>query len=219
MENFIKRNKHFLIVPIYLVCYLLVFDYVENRSGVQIHLLHTRLDDIIPFCEYFIIPYFLWFVYVAGAVVFFGLVNKNRQEYYRLIVTLGIGMTLFLIVSLVYPNGHRLRPYSFERENVFVSLVRFLYRIDTPTNVLPSIHVFNAVAVAIAVADCEALRERIALVRASNVLAILIVCSTLFLKQHTVIDVAFALILNVACYRLIYRPGFASDRKPAAYPR
>ena len=46
------------------------------------------------------------------------------------------------------------------------------------------------------------------------VLAILIVCATVFLKQHTVIDVITALILNVACYRLIYRPRYVFGRKP-----
>lgn len=210
----IKKYRHFLIVPIYFVLYMLVFKYVEGRSGIQIHIIHSALDTYIPFCEYFIIPYFLWFLYIAAAVVYFGLVRKNLQEYYRLIVTLGIGMTLFLVISLVYPNGHTLRPYHFEHENIFVDMVRFLYRIDTPTNVLPSIHVFNSVAVAIAVADCEAFRNRIWVVCGSNVLAILIVCATVFLKQHTVIDVITALILNLACYRLVYRPRYVFGRKP-----
>ena len=94
-----------------------------------------------------------------------------------------------------------------------MDMVRFLYQIDTPTNVLPSIHVFNSVAVAIAVAECESLRENTRVVRASNVLAILIICSTVFLKQHTVLDVVTALILNLACFWLIYRRGYVSGRK------
>ena len=67
----IRKYGHFIIVPIYLVFYLLVFQYVESRSGAQVHILHTRLDDMIPFCEYFIIPYVLWFGYVAAAVAYF----------------------------------------------------------------------------------------------------------------------------------------------------
>lgn len=105
----IRKYGHFIIVPIYLVFYLLVFQHVESRSGAQVHILHTRLDDMIPFCEYFIIPYVLWFGYVAAAVIYFGLIGKSRQEYFRLIASLGIGMTLFLAISLVWPNGHALR--------------------------------------------------------------------------------------------------------------
>jgi len=212
--KFMKKYRHFMIVPVYFLFYMLVFGYVEGRSGIQVHILHTRLDAYIPFCEYFIIPYFLWFLYVAGAVVYFGLIRRDLPEYYRLIASLGIGMTLFLVISLVYPNGHTLRPYHFEHENIFVDMVRFLYSIDTPTNVLPSIHVFNSVAVAIAVADSGAFQNRLRIVKASNVLAILIVCATVFLKQHTVIDVITALLLNVACYRLIYRPRYVFGRKP-----
>lgn len=210
----LREYRHFLIVPLYFMFYLLVFRYVEGRTGIPVHIIHTKLDKYIPFCEYFVIPYFLWFLYVAGAVVYFGLIRKNLAEYYRLIVTLGIGMTLFLAISLVFPNGHNLRPWHFEHENIFVDMVRYLYKIDTPTNVLPSIHVSNSVAVAVAVADSEAFRERGRIVFASNVLTILIVCATVFLKQHTILDVITALFLNMACYRLIYRPRYVFGRKP-----
>ena len=47
----IRKYGHFIIVPIYLVFYLLVFQHVESRSGAKVHILHTRLDDMIPFCE------------------------------------------------------------------------------------------------------------------------------------------------------------------------
>ena len=35
-----------------------------------------------------------------------------------------------------------LRPVTFERDNIFIRLVQFVYKNDTPTNVLPSIHVY-----------------------------------------------------------------------------
>ncbi len=219
MDKLWKTYKHFMIVPLYFLFYMLVFRYVENRTGVSIHIIRSSLDAYIPFCEYFIIPYFLWFLYVAGAVVYFGLVRKNLSEYYRLIFTLAVGMTLFLVISVIYPNGHVLRPYHFERQNIFVDMVKFLYSIDTSTNVLPSIHVFNSVAVAVAVSDSGAFRDHPKIVRASNVLAILIVCSTVFLKQHTIVDVISALALNALCYRIFYHPRYAYGRKTVAQIR
>lgn len=51
-------------------------------------------------------------------------------------------MTVFLLVSFLYPNGHELRP-ALELENVFQKAVWLLYQADTPTNILPSVHVFN----------------------------------------------------------------------------
>ena len=36
------------------------------------------VDDFIPFCEYFVIPYFLWFAYVAIGILYFALNNKKE---------------------------------------------------------------------------------------------------------------------------------------------
>ena len=76
-----------------------------------------------------------------------------------MIFNMMMGMTVFLIVSYVYPNVLHLRPSEFPRENVFTDMVRWLYRTDTPTNVLPSIHVFNSLAVHMSLTNCEALRD------------------------------------------------------------
>ena len=45
------------------------------------------------------------------------------------------------------------------RDNIFVDLVKHIYATDTPTNVLPSIHVFNSLGVCIAIRHSEALKK------------------------------------------------------------
>lgn len=198
---------HLLPVLIYMIFYMSVFAYVENRPQHHIHLLGSSYDSLIPFCEYFIVPYYLWFLYITVGVLFFALVEKDRSQYYLLITNLCIGMTLFLIISLIWPNGHTLRPVVFERDNIFTRMVQGLYRIDTSTNVLPSIHVFNSVAVHCAISKCESLRKNHkGIIYASFVLCVLIIASTLFLKQHTILDVVTALLLNFGTFCLIYSP-------------
>ena len=122
-----------------------------------------------------------------------------------MIINLGLGMTLFLIVSYVYPNGLTIRPREFPRENVFTDMVRYLYRIDTPTNVLPSIHVYNSVAVFCAINSCKRLREKRSIRFAAFILTTLIILSTMFLKQHSICDVATGITFSVASYIVIYR--------------
>lgn len=156
----IKKYKHFLPVVVYGIFYLKCFQYLETHITKGYHLIHTPFDDMIPFCEFFVIPYFMWFGYIAWSVLYFGFCNKNRREYYQLIINLGIGMTAFLVISYLYPNGQNLRPTVFPRENIFTDLVRGLYLTDTPTNVFPSIHVYNSVAVAVAVEHSEQLKNR-----------------------------------------------------------
>ena len=79
----IKKYKHFLPVVVYGIFYLKCFQYLETHITKGYHLIHTPFDDMIPFCEFFVIPYFMWFGFIAWSVLYFGLCNKNRREYYH----------------------------------------------------------------------------------------------------------------------------------------
>ncbi len=204
MRTFFQKYKHGLLMLSYALFYILCFRYLEARPVRVFHVVHTVFDDMIPFCEYFIIPYLLWFPYMIGAVVYFVFRNPNKKEYYQLSMNLIMGMTIFLIVSYVFPNIQHLRPTEFTRSNLFVTAVQKLYATDTPTNILPSIHVFNSFAIHMAINNSEMFRNRPAVRHGSLVLTILIVLSTMFLKQHSVIDVCMgttlALFGNVLFY-------------------
>lgn len=201
--NFLKKYRHTWIIPVYGILYMLAFRYVEQRN-VQPNIIHVKLDDYIPFCEYFIIPYLLWFFYIAATVIYFSFINKDKKEYWQLICTLGIGMTLFILISLIYPNGQNLRP-QLSGDSIFIRLVQSLYLVDTPTNILPSIHVFNSVACCIAIFRHKAFKQHKLFLGGVWLLTVLIVLATVFLKQHTVVDVIAAFALNLVCYQLLYR--------------
>ena len=175
-----------------------------EKSDVKIHLIHSLADDRIPFCQYFIIPYVLWYFFLIGTVIYFALSCPSKKEYYQYLGTLGIGMTLFLLISYIYPNGQNMRP-DLTGDGIFISAIRFLYKIDTPTNIFPSMHVFNATASCVALFQNERCRRNRRFTVAQIVLTVSIVLSTMFLKQHSVADVMTALILNILCYQLFYR--------------
>ncbi len=211
--NFLKNYRHTLVIPAYGILYLLGFQYVEQRT-VRPYIFHMKIDDYIPFCPYFIVPYFLWFLFISAVVLYFAFINKSRKEYWQLICSLGIGMTLFIIVSLIFPNGQELRP-SLSGDGIFIEMVRYLYKVDTPTNVFPSIHVFNTIACCIAVFRHKGFRFKRLVPAAAGILGVLIVLSTVFLKQHTLLDVAGAIILNIFCYQLLYKPKAVHEKQPA----
>lgn len=202
--NKLKDYSHAWYVFIYGIFYMICFALLEKRSYPRINIIHMKVDDAIPFCEYFIVPYLLWFAFVALTVLYFTFVNQDKKEYYQLICSLAVGMTIFLLVSFFFPNGQTLRPTVFPRENIFTDMVRYLYMIDTPTNILPSIHVFNTIACLTAIMRSPSLYPRKGLIAGTNILSILIVLSTLFLKQHSMIDVLSAFLLNMICYQLFY---------------
>lgn len=202
--------KRLIPVLLYGLFYLACFFYLEQRTVRSHYIIHTGLDYLIPFCEYFIIPYLLWFFYIFFTVAYFLFQKNNSREYYRLIFSLGLGMTVFLLVSWIFPNGQDLRPLQFPRDNLFTDMVRMLYQGDTPTNIFPSIHVFNSAACCIAVCTSERLKKHRAVRFSIVALTVLIILSTMFLKQHSVLDVICALALNYGAYALFYRPHFAS---------
>lgn len=201
----LQKYKHGLIILFYAVIYMLLFAILEKRVDVDLHIIQTALDQHIPFCEYFVIPYLFWFAYMLIAVLFFIFINPDKKEYYQMILSLGTGMTLFLIISYVYPNGLNLRPTQMLRDNIFTDTVKMLYRRDTATNVLPSIHVYNSLAIHIALANSKMLKNRHLIKIGSFLLTCLIILSTLFLKQHSIIDVITGVILAILSYFLFYK--------------
>ena len=183
----------------YLVFYLAFFKLLEQGIQVPDLVLHCRLDDLIPFCKYAIIPYYLWFAWIP-CTLFYLLWFNDRREFWRLCLPLFSGMTIALACYAVLPTALDLRPYWVPGSDIFAQTVRFLYRTDTATNVCPSIHVFNSVTLLLAYYRShifDAPRRRW-MRPAAAVLCISIVCSTVLLKQHSCIDVALGALLALA---------------------
>lgn len=197
VKQFYLKYRHGTWIVVYMLFYLLGFTIVEHAGHRHYHLIHSVIDDMIPFCEYFIIPYYLWFAFVAVGICWFVFFCKNRREYYQMASVLAIGMTIFLVVSCVFPNMQDLRPTVFERQNIFTKMVEALYAADTPTNILPSIHVFNSLALFFALNSSEQLRRYRAVRAGAGILAVLIILSTMFLKQHSVVDVSLGVLMAV----------------------
>lgn len=193
------------LVFIYFPVYLLWFFMLEQMNPENIFFVTNPLDRYIPFCEYFIVPYLLWFPYLFGGLSWFFL-RERKSGFMKFAVTLIIGLTACLLIYTIFPNAQALRPASYPHDNLFTRVVKLLQDFDTPTNVCPSIHVFSTVALHIAVVKSECLGKKRCIKYGSLILSVFICMSTVFLKQHSVTDVICALVLNAVLYVLIYRP-------------
>lgn len=210
VKKFIEKYKHAWIL-LYMLIYFPWFSYLEKHVTTHFNVIHMSIDDKIPFLEIFIIPYLLWFVYVAFTVAHFFFTNK--QDYYKLCAFLFVGMTVFLIVSTVYPNGHYLRPHSFERDNIFTRMVAWLYSTDTATNLFPSIHVYNSLGVHFAIIHSQEFKHNTKAKVGSFVLMTSIILSTMFLKQHSVFDVITAFVMAAVMYTFVYGRAAVTERQ------
>jgi membrane-associated phospholipid phosphatase len=214
VKQLIFKYKHGVVLSYFFV-YILWFTYLERTVTTVFHPIHSRLDDLIPFNEIFIIPYFLWFIYIFATVTYFLLTSK--QDFFKCCAYLFIGMTICLFVYTVWPNGHTLRVdlNSLGRSNIFIDMLSKIYNMDTATNVFPSIHVFNSVGAMIAINRSERLHNLKWLQWFTFVLTVMICLSTVYLKQHSVMDIFGALVLNLIMYFIVYVPSWDKVAKGA----
>ena len=196
-----RRYRHLLLL-LFWAAYGIVFASLECFRTEGYVTVYSRLDDLVPFCEWFVIPYFFWFVYLVGMYVyalFFDIDTFKKYTYFIMIT-----YTATIVIYLIWPTKQELRPEVFPRDNLFTDIMRHFYEFDTNTNVCPSIHVIGAVAVSCAAWNSK-LFSTVPWRIAFTVVTVLITLSTVFLKQHSVVDIPPALVLCAVAYPVVFR--------------
>ena len=181
--------------------YFLFYYLTENFIPVEkCHLMHSHLDDLIPFNEFFFIPYCFWYLLIVISLGYFAL--YNIENFRNLQIFIMITQAVAMFIYIVYPSVQDLRPTEFARDNLFTHLATLIYTFDTPTGVCPSLHV----AYSIGIGSCW-LKEKSAS-KGWKVFVvfsvILISISTMVVKQHSAIDVAAALPLGLLAETLVF---------------
>ncbi|MBQ9833502.1 MAG: phosphatase PAP2 family protein [Clostridia bacterium] len=182
--------------------YGLLFMFVERFYDVEYRAVYSPMDDMIGFNELFLIPYLFWFVFLTGMLVytFFYDVESFRRMMHFIIITYSVT----IVIYFVFPTCQELRPINFERDNILTRITKAFYNFDTNTNVCPSIHVIGSWAVVFAAWHSK--KEPAFWLKAVfTAMGLLISASTVFLKQHSIIDVIAALPLCALGYVLCYK--------------
>ena len=206
LSKFYEKYKHGIPVLLYMILYLTWWGILEQKNARAFQIIHMAIDDYIPFCELFIIPYVLWFFYVSIVVIYFFF--HDRTEYYQALMFLFTGMTIFLVISTIWPNMHQLRLSQMPRDNIFTRVIAGLWATDTPTNLWPSIHVYNSLGAHFAIMKSKDFANKPLIRYASLLLAISIICSTVLIKQHSMFDVLTAFVMAAVMYVFVYRSDF-----------
>ncbi len=170
----------------YFTLYFLTENLIPAESCYPVH---CALDDIIPFCELFIIPYVGWYLLVVASLLYFALYNP--ENFKRLQVFIMVTQALAMAMYILFPTRQDLRPDVFPRDNIFTDAIGFLYAFDTNTGVCPSLHCAYSVGIA-----SVWLKERSASwqTKVFVVIFVILVClSTVFIKQHSALDFFAAL--------------------------
>ena len=190
--------KYLLFWPVFGI---LFWTFELFRPVEDCHVMYHPFDDLIPFCELFVIPYMFWFVYLVGMYLY--TLFYDIDTFRRLMKFTVITYTATLFAYLIYPTCQELRPVEFARDNFLTQFMAEFYRFDSNTNVCPSIHVIGSAAVCFAGIHAPKL-QKLRWKLFFPITAVLICMATVFLKQHSILDVLWAIPICAAAYVLCW---------------
>ena len=208
MKELIKK-RHLIPIAVWFVIYMGLFGFLEIVPPKDVHLIHCALDDRIPNMAIFIYPYMSWFPYIVVCAAL-AIKNLDDRQFKKAVLVLTTGMNIFLFISYVWPTGLDLREsIVYDLHTLSGNLLKFVQTVDMPKSVFPSMHVYVTLVLQ------YTLEMQKKLVPAweiwvGRVLAVLIVLSTMFTKQHSAVDVTAAIVmfavLALAAEKLVKEP-------------
>ena len=116
-----QRRPH-LWFQLYWVIYLIWFFWLDLTIQTPKYIIHSPLDDMIPFNEWFVFPYCSWFLLLAGVTAL--LWWCDTASYDKLCLMMFSGMTFCLVIYMLLPNGLDIRPTAeaVGRSNIAMSI-------------------------------------------------------------------------------------------------
>ncbi|MBB6669261.1 phosphatase PAP2 family protein [Cohnella nanjingensis] len=176
-----------LAIPALGVIYTL-----SNRAGLNVYSLATTMDDKTPFVPAFVLPYSLWYPFLAAVLI--GLFRKDPRLYFRTLSALCLGLVTCYVIYFVFQTTVS-RPEVPPGPGWSSALLRFVYANDMPYNCFPSIHVLTSYLM---------IKSFRPFGRWARCLILLvgtaIIVSTVMIKQHVIADVAAGILLAEIVY-------------------
>ena len=188
IKQFIKENKKFVIsLSILMIGQATLYWVLKQFQHNPIYI-DFYLDEKIPFWGWFIYIYNMFYPFCILA--FYLLYRKDSKSYYKGIIAGIIGFIMCDIIFLLVPTiMHRATIPNYDPITNFVIKVTFYFD-EPPLNCFPSIHCLFCFQVIYSyIRSKYDMKNKLWII----VGALLIIISTLFVKQHYIYDVISAL--------------------------
>ena len=194
------------------VVYFALYFITENLIPAEnCYPVHSILDDIIPFCEWFVIAYTGWYLLIVFSLLYFALYNpKNFANLQKFII---ITQLVAMLVYIIFPTRQDLRPEVLPRDNILCDIMELIYSFDTNTGVCPSLHVAYSIGIA-----SVWFKEKSAspLAKWAIFIFVVLIClSVAFVKQHSVVDIYAALPLGLLAEIIVFGKYYKKKLKKA----
>ena len=200
IKTWIRENPHVwwtLVLPVYLTLFFIIEHFIKDNYWAT----QTSIDYHIPFIPQFIVIYDSWSFLLFALGIY--LIVKDPDGFRRYMWTILLTFFTATAFCALVPNGQDLRPAVMEQHKFFTWMVQYTYSLDTNTNVFPSVHVLGVLAALFAIWHTPGMKKW-TWREFSLIYGILIIASTLFVKQHAFIDVLAGLFLGAIGYVVVY---------------
>lgn len=178
-----------LLVPFYLVI-------AEMTIGRTLHVPETALDRNVSLWPAWALVYGCLYLFLIVLPVF---VVCQRKQIRRTVFAYLMVWIASYVCFLLYPTAAP-RPETVTGDGFADWGLRFLYGADPPYNCFPSLHVAHSFVSAL---TCYRVHRRLGI--SATLCAVLIGISTLYTKQHYVVDVLAGTFLALLAYFIFLR--------------
>ena len=178
---------------------------------LAVHNMTIPADHAIPFIPQWIVIYFL--SYVSWLVSAVWILEEGKPHGYRFACAYMLALLISGAIFLIYPGT--MERAALNGGGLWVDWMRFLYWIDSPTNLCPSLHVLISYFCWRGTLGCRRIPRWYQWF--NLVFLVLVCCSILFVKQHALVDIPVALVVGELAVQLarlwrLERIPFAIDK-------
>ena len=196
--------KFYFITALGLLTFSAFFYFFVKLFEGEPTLIGSSLDNYIPFLPIFIYIYNIWYPFNILSLYF--IFKDNVNIYIKTIISLVFCFIISNSIFIIYPTTVN-RPVINSYNNLTEFITYITFKIDTPaTRCFPSNHCilcFIIIFSVLAIKNMTKWKKRI--IVTTN---ILIVLSTLFVKQHVVYDIIGSLVITLICFYILSRFKF-----------
>lgn len=196
MRNKLKDTPYLiflLVMPILGLIYKIL-----NMNPREAVVLSTSIDASIPFMPVFILPYIIWYAFIFVYLIYFW--YKDIKIYLKTLTVIVIGELICFLIYFFFQTTVP-RP-ELTGSGVLIDLVQMIYSHDRPYNAFPSIHVLTTFAILLGAIHIRGkhLFHSVFI----PVMGTLIIISTLFVKQHYILDMLGSMFLTSFVYGIVF---------------
>jgi membrane-associated phospholipid phosphatase len=206
MANIVKRGNYMkskkkdlpyllflLVMPVLGMIYKFL-----NTNPRDAVILSTDFDGFIPFLPIFIVPYIIWYAFILGYLVYFW--YKDTAVYLKTLSVIVLGELICFIIYFYFQTTVP-RP-ELHGNGILIELVAMIYNHDRPYNAFPSIHVLTTFAIMLGNININ--NKHLFHSLFIPIMGSSIIISTLFVKQHYILDMFGSMFLTAFIYGIVF---------------